>query len=343
VDELSRPLTPKLTPQQSGTTNGLIGISAVNARVAWACGRNGTFAFTTNGGTTWQTSVVPGAETLQFRDVEAVSATVAYLLSIGAGTDSRIYKTVDGGKTWSLEFQNQDPNGFYDCFAFWDARHGLTMADSVGARFPVVRTMDGRHWDDIGDALPAALPGEAGFASNGTCAATFGARRPWLTTGGTDAARVFSTSDRGETWMASIAPIAAGPAGGGFSIAFRDARHGILGGGDLLTPANIRDNFARSHDGGKTWQLGTSAPIPGAIYGLAYALGRDDDEGEHGERSGARVLATAPTGAAWSADEGTTWNVLPDVMGYWAVAFADAHTGWLVGTDGRILRVDFSG
>jgi len=51
---------------------------------------------------------VPGAETLQFRDVEGVSAKVAYLQSIGDNpTDFRIYKTVDGGATWTMQFRNQ--------------------------------------------------------------------------------------------------------------------------------------------------------------------------------------------------------------------------------------------
>jgi len=345
---------PRLTPQVSGTTNSLIGISAIDARVVWASGRNGTFAVTTNGGESWRTGVVPGAEALQFRDVEGVSEEVAYLLSIGSGTDSRIYRTHDGGKTWTMEFQNQDPNGFYDCFAFWDPRHGLTMADSVDGRFPIVRTLDGHSWQDIGDRLPAALPGEAGFASSGTCAATWGSRRAWLTTGGTDTARVLATRDRGQTWTAATAPLSAGPAGGGFSLAFRDARHGILGGGDLLTPDEVRDNFARSSDSGKTWQLGTRAPIAGAIYGLAYAVdgarrgeGDDDEDGDQDRGQGRhpasppRVVVTAPPGAAWSADEGQSWTLLPDVAGYWAVSFGSRSTGWLVGTGGRILRIDF--
>jgi photosystem II stability/assembly factor-like uncharacterized protein len=340
------PSTPKLTPQQSGTSQGLIGISAASAEVVWASGRGGTFAVTGNGGASWRSGVVPGAESLQLRDVEAVSEREAFVLSIGTGTDSRIYRTVDGGKTWTMQFQNQDPNGFYDCFAFWDARAGLTMADSIGARFPVVRTLDGRTWQDIGDRLPAALPGEAGFASSGTCAATLGPRRAWLTTGGTATARVLITTDRGQTWSATTAPLSAGPAGGGFSIAFRDARHGVLGGGDLLTPADVRDNFARSHDGGKSWQLGTAAPIPGAIYGLAYAQGRhrgpadDDGEGQGHDGAPATVVATAPAAAAWSSDEGTSWTLLDGVSGYWAVDFADAHTGWLVGVQGQILRID---
>ena len=66
---------PTLTPQDSGTTNGLIAVSPVNPQVVWASGRNGTFTVTTDGGETWNAGVVPGAEALQFRDVQAFSAT----------------------------------------------------------------------------------------------------------------------------------------------------------------------------------------------------------------------------------------------------------------------------
>src|SRR5215813_2958620 len=87
---------PTLTPQDSGTTNGLIAVSPVNPRVVWASGRNGTFTVTTDGGETWSAGVVPGAEALQFRDVEAFSVRVAYLMSIGNNpTDFRVYKTLD--------------------------------------------------------------------------------------------------------------------------------------------------------------------------------------------------------------------------------------------------------
>ena len=96
---------PTLTPQTSGTTQRFFAVSPVNARVVWASAAGGTFARTTNGGRTWTSGVVPGAETLQFRDVEGVSEKVAYLLSAGEGANNRIYKTEDGGRTWDLQFQ----------------------------------------------------------------------------------------------------------------------------------------------------------------------------------------------------------------------------------------------
>ena len=103
---------PPLTQQNSGTQKGLIAVSPVSARVVWAAGGGGTFLVTTNGGETWKSGVVRGAEALQFRDVQGVSEKVAYLLSIGSNpTDFRIYKTENGGETWSLEFENQKMPG----------------------------------------------------------------------------------------------------------------------------------------------------------------------------------------------------------------------------------------
>ncbi|MBV8894740.1 MAG: oxidoreductase, partial [Acidobacteria bacterium] len=89
---------PTLTPQQSGTTQRLIAVSPVNSRVVWAAGAGGTYVMTSDGGMHWKAAVVPGAENLEFRDVQGVSERVAYLMSIGTNpTDFRIYKTLDGG------------------------------------------------------------------------------------------------------------------------------------------------------------------------------------------------------------------------------------------------------
>ncbi|HEV2196350.1 MAG TPA: YCF48-related protein [Candidatus Acidoferrum sp.] len=96
-------------PQKSNTTASLFGLSIVNANVVWASGSGGTFVRTTDGGETWQAGTVPGGEKLDFRDVYAVDAKTAYLMSIGNGNEARIYKTTDTGKTWSLQYTEQNP------------------------------------------------------------------------------------------------------------------------------------------------------------------------------------------------------------------------------------------
>jgi photosystem II stability/assembly factor-like uncharacterized protein len=292
---------PTLTPQNSGTVQGLIAVSPVNSRVVWASGRGGTFVVTTDGGQTWKAGVVPGAEGLQFRDVQGVSDKVAYLLSIGSGTDSRIYKTTDGGATWTLQFQNQDNAAFYDCFAFWTPERGIAQSDSVNGRFPAIRTTDGNTWQDIGNNLPAALAGESSFASSGTCVAAQGKNNAWIVTGGASPSRVLATEDGGNTWHAYDSPLRGSPSAGIFI---------------------------------------------GTVFGLSYAgevgIGRGH-EGEDRDEANANqtVVVTGPGGSAWTPDEGNTWVTLPGVTGYWGVAFGSPKVGWLVGTGGRILRIDF--
>lgn len=337
---------PTLTPQNSGTTNGLIAVSPVNDRIVWASGRNGTFVVTTDGGNTWRAGVVTGAETLQFRDVQGVSDRVAYLMSIGSNTtDFRIYKTTDGGATWTLQFQNQLASAFYDCMAFWSPDHGLAHSDSVNGVFPDLRTRNGRTWESIANNMPPALPGEGSFASSGTCVATYGGRNAWIATGATSPARILATRDGGDTWSAYDTPLFSGPSAGGLSVAFRDARNGIVGGGDLDPNDTTNADAAVSHDGGRTWTLTSHPPVTGAIFGLAY-LQNTTGVGERG-RSGGRayehvVVVTANDGgAAWTPDEGNTWNTLSGVTGFWAVAFANPHAGWMVGVNGTILKVSF--
>src|SRR4029079_3060677 len=83
---------PQWTIQTSGVTQRLRGVSAVSERVAWASGAGATVLRTADGGHTWQKLSVT-AEALDFRDVDAIDAQTAYVLSIGNGPASRIYKT----------------------------------------------------------------------------------------------------------------------------------------------------------------------------------------------------------------------------------------------------------
>ena len=219
---------PKITAQSSGTTQLLIAVSPVNSRVVWAAGTGGTFVVTTDGGNTWRSGVVPGAETLQFRDVQGVSENVAYLLSIGDNTtDFRIYKTADGGATWHIQFTNETTNAFYDCFAFWQPNRGIAHSDSVDGLFPELRTQSGKKWWSIESKMPPALPGEASFSSSGTCVTTQGEENAWITTGGSTTSRILATTDGGDTWNAYDTPLISSPSGGRIVSGFPrcDARH----------------------------------------------------------------------------------------------------------------------
>ena len=185
---------------------------------------------------------------------------MAYLLSSGEGSDNRIYRTENGGRTWELQFQaGADPRFFYDCFDFWTPNRAITFADAVNGRFPVIRTTDGETWQDIGDRLPPAQPGEAGFAASGTCVTTQGGKRAWIGTGGGARARILATTDGGNSWSSYDVPgITQGtPTSGVVSVDFRDPHRGILGGGDVVASTFPQINVARSSDGAEPgpWPL----------------------------------------------------------------------------------------
>jgi photosystem II stability/assembly factor-like uncharacterized protein len=196
--------------EKSNTTENLRGVSAPAIGQVWATGTHGTYLRTSDNGNTWRVGQVANAENLDFRDVEAFSTDVAYLLSIGPGDRSRIYKTVDGGRSWSLQFTNKDPTGFFDCMAFWDQEHGIVVGDPVKGKFELIATSDGgRNWTPLPpDRLPSAVDGEGAFAASGTCITTEGKNNVWFATGG-KVARVFRSTDRGQTQPAiSLSPSA---------------------------------------------------------------------------------------------------------------------------------------
>jgi photosystem II stability/assembly factor-like uncharacterized protein len=320
------------TPQSSGTTARLRGVSAVSAQIAWASGAGGTVLRTIDGGTRWVAVPIRGAETLDVRDVDAVDAEIAYALTIGSGESSRIYKTVDGGAQWTEQFVNRDPKAFFDALAFWDASRGLAMSDSVDGAFVIVTTKDGGHtWTPVpSTALPPALPGEGGFAASGTNVTVYGDRHAWVGTGAGPVARVLRTSDGGRTWSVAATPLPAGPSAGIFSIAFRDERHGIVVGGDYKTELEAIDNVAVTEDGGVTWTLVKERGLGGFRSAVAFLP----------HVSPTTAIAVGPSGTDLSDDGGRTWRRI-EGPGFHALGVArDAPVAWGVGENGAIARFE---
>lgn len=313
--------------EKSGTTERLRAVSVVDDDIAWASGNHGTYVITTDGGRHWVASRVPGADSLDFRDVEAVNAAEAYLLSIGPGSRSRIYKTLDGGASWILQYEATDSRVFLDEFAFWDSSCGIAVGDAIDGHLYLIRTTDGgKHWDRIPPAaIPDALPDEGAFAASGSGIAVEGHNNVWIGTG-VNAARVYRSSDRGNTWWVSNTPILHDSESAGiFSVAFWDAKNGIAVGGDYKKEGESFRNVARTTDGGISWSL-TGNPPPAGFRSAIIYLTKD------------YLVTVGPSGTDFSKDGGESWTQI-DMVGYHAVG--RAHNGKAivaVGERGRIGR-----
>jgi len=310
------------TPQASGSTASLRGVSAVSGSVVWASGSGGTFLRTTDGGATWKAGKIPGAADIDFRAISGLDEKTAVMMSAGQGEKSRIYKTIDGGASWNLIYTNPDPEAFFDAIAFWDTAHGILLGDPVKGRFEIMTTDDGGEtWKR--QKGPSAEPKEGAFATSNSCLFVRGGHEVWFATGGPKGARVFHSTDGGETWSAAKTPLRNDSASAGiFALGFANPKKGMAVGGDYSKPAETSGNIAITLDGGKTWAAAT-AP--------------------HGFRSDIKYIAadkvwiaTGTSGSDVSSDDGKSWKPF-DQAGYNAMSFAGA-TGWAVGPKGAIAR-----
>lgn len=325
----TRTATAQWMPVRSPTDAELRGLSVVSPNVVWASGQRGTVVRTTDGGRTWGRDTIPGASALDLRAIAATSSLAAHAISIG--DSSRIYRTTDGGRTWSLRWSASRKGTFLDAIRFWDARNGIAMSDPVDGRFLLVTTSDGgESWQEVpAAALPPALEGEGGFAASGSCLTVLGHSDIWFASGGAAVARVYHSADRGRTWTVHDTPIRAGvPSAGIFSVAFRDARNGVIAGGDYQKPALRGRNLALTRDGGRTWTLADSALSPAGYRSAVTYLPGITRQG---------LIAVGLSGTDLSRDRGVTWTSV-DTVAYNSVAFATPTRGWAVGPAGRIAR-----
>jgi photosystem II stability/assembly factor-like uncharacterized protein len=270
---------------------------------------------------------VPGARSFDFRGVAAIDARTAYVVVASPDT-GRIYKTTDGGRSWVLQYDDERRGVFLDGIGCWTLQRCVVAGDPIGGRFLVLVTSDGGiHWTPLPDrAAPTALPGEATFAASNSSLVARGDGRAWLATGGGSAARVWRSSDYGQTWTVATTPVVAGlPSAGIFSLAFCDARHGVAVGGDYRRPERRGPSggvhVATTDDGGATWSTGDGDRRMPYLSGAACVRDGSDD-----------MVAVGPGGTFASGDGGRSWTQR-DARAFNAVA-AGARGLVAVGPDG---------
>jgi len=132
--------------------------------------------------------------------------------------------------------------------------------------------------------------------------------------------------DRGKTWQIAETPLAASQNQGIYSIAFRDAQHGVVVGGDWSKVREAVDNAAITSDGGATWTLVKG--LGGFRSLVAYVPGTE-----------ASFLAVGPSGADLTRDGGTTWTPI-EGPGFHTFTFVPGQPmGWAAGSRGRVATL----
>jgi photosystem II stability/assembly factor-like uncharacterized protein len=163
--------------------------------------------------------------------------------------------------------------------------------------------------------MPAALLQEGAFAASNSCLLLYGKSELYFATGGPQA-RVFHSSDSGQTWTVSETPILSGKRSQGIFSIVRAGETVVVVGGDYSEPDREEKTAAYSADEGKSWHLAEKLP-----KGYRSAVDTFD----------AGFVAVGPNGADTSRD-GIHWVAI-DSPGLNAVTFISGK-GWGVGDKG---------
>jgi len=298
--------------QQSGISDSLTCVKAVNNHIAWAGGEHGTVLMTTDGGTTWHSA---GGGVIGSDIVNAVEASDGNTAIIASWSLSggKIFKTSDGGLSWLLAFSQA--GAFIGGIHMKNSLEGYAVGSPVGGRWLVLKTTDGGiSWNKLTTA-PDQLADDYGPTGVQLRGDTL-----WF---GTWGGKVYRSTDQGLTWTSSNTPgyVSYGPH-------FNSSTEGLS--------ANFSDGrFYKSTDGGASWDVSQGAvsrPVT-CISGV-----------------GRGFWATMGGSIAYSGNAGQSWSFSAPGHGgitpLSAISFSPVISpvnGWAVGASGLILHYKHGG
>jgi photosystem II stability/assembly factor-like uncharacterized protein len=286
------------------------------------------------GGTRWtilDTERAPGKQD----DIFFVTPSIGWYAN-GAG---KIFRTDDGGATWSMQLHR--PGTFFRCLAFLDERVGF--AGTIGpGYFPNVTDSTPLYRTDDGGATwtPVAIEGPPVV---GLCALEI--VRTESVDGGTSEPRIrivgvgrvggpvamIVSDDLGHTWTQRRLPASAAMA---FDVHFVDQRTGFVAAATSADITQARSLILRTDDGGDTWRVVHRGTRP---YELTWKMSFPSPEVGFTTLQCYDPSPKATRRAILRTDDGgETWRelLLADnaAVRPFGIAFVDGLRGWVGAT-----------
>ncbi|ACU08948.1 glycosyl transferase [Flavobacteriaceae bacterium 3519-10] len=319
--------------------SGVDEIDIVDANVVW------TFAYgptatsypkivgrTINGGATWTATTLTNiGNNALISDLTAVDANTAWVLTAGTGqagaNPNRIWKTTNGGTSWTQQAVAYNTPSFANQIHFWNANEGWTAGDPLpDGFFEMYKTTNGGTTWTLVPGRPAS-EGDYSYVGLKEVVGDI----IWI---GTDTGRILKSLDRGNTWMAGYSPVldfgGATQAGSSGSFAFQDADNGLLIAVDgAALPSTTTASLYKSTDGGMTWGDPISPTGPWYFGDITYVPGTVSTYVSTGANPGT-LAEPRPQwmGSSYSTDGGLTWIEIDSGEQRGKVAFLNPTTGW---------------
>ena len=231
----------------SGIKISMRGLSVVDDKTIWVSGSGGTVGKSVDAGLTWKWMVVKGFEKNDFRDIEAFDDLTSVIM--GTGDPAYILKTVDGGETWKVVFENKTKGMFLDAMEFWNEQSGIVIGDPINGKFYIARSFDGgSSWQNIpSENYPRADSGEACFASSGTNVRILTKQEAVFITGGLTSHLIRRDH------KIELPIIHGSESTGANSIAVKDFKTMMIVGGDYNVKDGIIKNCFITKNAAKSW------------------------------------------------------------------------------------------
>ena len=318
------------------STQNIGKVQFVSTTEGWATAGNGQLIHTTDGGTNWL-AVTPG-----LNDTVGISSNPGYALSfvnkttgwvigtLGTRTNAEgavLYKTTDGGMTWSRNVISPWDGGV--AVQFLDSNNGWATVSKLtdpNAGMVVIHTSDGgTSWSTISNTFP----------NNLTLVQFVDPNNGWILVDSLSPTRtiippsqILHTTDGGTTWTYQINDNSPGWFEG---FDFTDVNNGWV----------IGDSAKIFHttNSGISWLPVTNTGLdPSSRVSAVYFL--NSNFGWIASQitgTGPVVLHTTNAGASWSIQ---TVNVPSTIF---SISFADPDNGWLTGGLGGIAHTTTGG
>ncbi|MDN3669225.1 YCF48-related protein [Echinicola jeungdonensis] len=306
------------------TQQNILGLSPITDEIIWACGTEGLWMRTLDGGEAWEIGTIEGLDSVNFLDIEAFDAITA--IAVSAGMPAMIYKTTDGGKKWNPTFQGSS-HTILNGITFINEDKGYAFGEPVEGQWLILKTFDGGDsWINLTNTPIVEDPEQA--PGKGSSLFAKGAEI-WFSSGGSQS-QIYFSKNGGTAWEKIFVSERNGAYHLGISDLDKVGRQSLIGvGGDYSSPDNNENNVFLSSSDGQVWREPKGNPPSGFCSGVSYYPKNQ------------WLITVGANGSDFSKNGGEHWEKFSDEVFNNVQKSHTEESIWASGSDGKIAKLKY--